>query len=307
MSHRHRRPSLPIDWVTAVFVGLILLFQGGVLLLLNLDLPRPPSQTTDVTVSGRLILLAAVEITAILLVWRGWKRLPARWRQRIARTLKLLLWGVLYFGMLTVTYLLDPLAALLWIGIVPVGYYGLQLLDGSPYSWLVFNGLVIVLGVFVSRILALTAAPIVLIPIMIAAILYDYFAVELSDVMGDLVDLSMSLSLPNFIVIPTTWRFDLDGAIESLQDGEKPDNMAFMIGLGDFLFPSVFLGSVWVAESGVSPMLVGAGVGTLVAAVHLRLVLERRESGLPALPWLNTGALAGYGLGLVITLLPTLA
>jgi len=40
--------------------------------------------------------------------------------------------------------------------------------------------------------------------------------------------------------------------------------------------------------------------GTTIAAIILRDSLEHADGGLPALPWLNTGAIAGFLAGAVV-------
>jgi presenilin-like A22 family membrane protease len=81
----------------------------------------------------------------------------------------------------------------------------------------------------------------------------------------------------------------------------KPENLALLIGLGDFVFPSLLVASIYVASESHVPVVTTI-VGIVVATIVLRDSLERADGGLPALPYLNTGAIVGYGVGLVLLL-----
>jgi len=209
----------------------------------------------------------------MLLVWRGFKRLPERWKARIRRGLKTLFYPILWVASLFGTY-----------------------------RWLAFNMFAFGMGVIVTAMLSLQFAPVIILGIMVAFTIYDHLAVNLSNVMGDLVELSSNVRLPNFIVIPRTMDFDLADLREYI-NGErdtKPDSVAFVIGVGDFIFPSLLVGSAYI-NNGISVAVAGAVVGTLGAAIVLRDSLERAEEGLPALPWLNTGAIGGFLIGALVS------
>jgi len=273
MSYAHKRlDGFTIDWITAVLVGLLALFQAGVLYLVHPAVTNPETtvnQSTSASQGGSILLLVALEIALLLILWRGYKRLPERWKARIRRGLKTLFYPILWLA----------------------GLFG-------NYQWVAFNVFAFGMGVIITSVLSLQFAPIIVIGFLVAFTVYDHLAVNLSDVMGDLMQMSSNVRLPNFIVVPTTLAFDLQD-LRNYINGErdtKPDSVAFVIGVGDFVFPSLLVGSAFISNGATLPV-VGATAGTAIAAIVLRDSIERSERGLPALPWLNTGAIGGFLIG----------
>jgi len=304
MSYAHERlDGFTIDWLTATLVGLVLAFNGAVLGLLSWDSPQPATQSTDATIGLRVILIAAIEIGAILLLWRGYKRLPDKWQWYVKLSLLIVVGAVIYYASLTILYLVNPVYAVAYIVAMPALHYTRQKVTLNGYTWILFNVVALSLGVTIVRFTAQGIAPHIAIILMLAFLVYDHYAVKLSSIMSDLIELSGSVSIPNFVVIPTTLHFELESVTDFLsgESDEKPENMALMIGVGDFVFPSLLIGSVYVASESHVPVLTTL-LGTIVATIVLRDSLERSSEGLPALPWLNTGAIGGYIIGLVLLL-----
>jgi len=277
MSYAHDKlDGFTVDWLSSVLVALFILFQGAVLYIVHPAVTKTgitATQSTSASEGGSLLLVVAVEIALLLVVWRGYKRLPEHWQARIRTALKTLFYP------------------LLWLA----GLFG-------NYRWLAFNMLAFGMGVILTSILSLQFAPVIVLGIMVAFTIYDHLAVNLSSIMGDLVAMSSSARLPNFIVIPHTMEFDLADLREFISGDQetKPESVAFVIGVGDFVFPSLLVGSAYI-NSGLTLVVAGTVVGTAIAAVVLRDSLERAEEGLPALPWLNTGAIGGFLLGALVS------
>jgi presenilin-like A22 family membrane protease len=170
------------------------------------------------------------------------------------------------------------------------------------YKWLAFNGFAFGMGAVVTSLLALSFAPAVALLIMAVMTVYDLVAVDFSEIMGDLVEMSTNVGLPNYIVIPTTVDFEL-ATVREYVNGElesKPDSIAFLIGVGDFVFPAFLVGSLYV-QNGLSWPVYGGLVGTVGAMVSLRHRVEDVDGGLAALPYLNTGAVCGLFLAVVVS------
>jgi len=73
-----------------------------------------------------------------------------------------------------------------------------------------------------------------------------------------------------------------------------------VIWVGDFMFPTLLsVSAATVVESVTSPVVLLTILGTMVAALVLRDAKTRAET-LPALPWLNTGAIIGFLVGSLV-------
>jgi len=309
MSCAHKRiQRFTVDWLTVIMVGLMAAFQIAVLIaaehVAGFELIEP-SQSTDLTLGVEIIAIAAVEIGALLLLWRFYKYIPEWWQDKIKKALKygfiLLINYMGYITLATVGYgWVFPVSYVFVVGV-------LRVMKRLNLVWLVFNGMAFALGVTMTVVAGFQIAPVVVILIMVAFTVYDHIAVNLSDIMGEFVELSGSIGIPNFIVIPKTIRFDLDEFLENLSDlDEKDDNVLFMLGVGDLVFPAVLVVSTATALSTNALPVVGAVLGTLVSVVVLRDSLEHTDGGLPALPWLNTGAIGGFLLGALVSGIPIL-
>jgi len=301
MSYAHERlDGFTADWITMVLVGITAAFQGLAIALVHKILSlsfEQPEQSADITIGVDILAIAAVEIGAILLLWRGYKRLPDHWQKRVKNTLIVVGGIVMYYVGLWLYWSLD----LTWVYILgfPLFYALLEFVSNNDLKWVGFNLVAFGLGVFIVTSASFAVAPVVVLVLMVAFLIYDHIAVNLTDIMGDLVEMSASVGIPNFIVIPNKIHFDL-GVLKEYITGErdeKPESVAFMIGVGDFVFPALLTVSTFI--SGAELAAGGAFLGTLAATVVLRDSLERAESGLPALPWLNTGAIGGFIIGAV--------
>jgi len=297
---KNRITGFSLDWLTLVFAGLMAGFQltaiGFTHRIQNIVIATP-EQSSDFAIGGELVVLAVIEIAVLLLGYRVYKRLPERWQYRIRKALQGLV--LCYFGLLG--YLLLTTVGLGWLTLpIYLLAFGLvKLLTRYSLLWIGFNLFGLCLGVFITVAGGMGLSPAVIIAIMCAFTIYDHIAVNLTDIMGELIELSGKASIPNVVIIPTTLQFDLGKLKEIVVDGEKPDSVAFVIGVGDFVFPSLLVVSGYVA-GGLGGPAVGAVGGTTIAAIILRDSLEHADGGLPALPWLNTGAIAGFIAGAVV-------
>jgi len=300
--HAHQfRERFTVDWISATLVGLMLAFQMAALYLVNYIQTfavRTPEQSADLSIGVNIVALAAVEIAGILILWKAWKLLPEKWRKWISKALKYGLLVSLYY-ITFYLYYLDG-SAVFYVVAVAVTGTTLVYISRNDLSWILFNLSALSLGVCMVAIASFSIAPIVVIVVMLAFLIYDHIAVNLSDIMASLIDFSSSTGLPNYVVIPTSVRFDMSSVRDFLtgESDEKPETLALMIGVGDFAFPTFLTVSAYV-QNGLTLAVVGALSGTLIATIVLRDSLERAEKGLPALPWLNTGAIVGFSVGAI--------
>jgi len=308
MSTTHRRfGGFTVDWLTWALTGLMLVFQLVTLAftarILDVSIQQP-EQSTSFAVGAELLVLAAVEITVLLLAYRAYKYLPERWQYRLRRAIQAIVGITVYaFGALlyqAAGLLVEYLIAVPIV--VALAYY----VDWSGYRWIAFNIIALSMGVLFATGAGFGLSPAVMLVIMAALTVYDHIAVNLSDIMAELVEMSANGGIPNFIIIPNQLQCDLSRAKKALTTGEKPEDMAMMIGLGDFFFPTALVISAYVSAETVTPAVVGAVAGTVVATVVLRHSLEGADGGLPALPWLNTGSAVGFGVGVLVSGTPVL-
>jgi presenilin-like A22 family membrane protease len=185
-----------------------------------------------------------------------------------------------------------------------VGVLGVVLIkrrvEPNGFAWIAWNMIGVSVAVIAAVIGGSTLAPGLIIGLMVLFLAYDKIAVDWTNIMGDLVQFSQNARIPNVLIIPSTVRFDLDSLREYVNGGEKPDNIGMVIGVGDFMFPTLLSVSAATAvESVTSPVVLLTILGTMVAALVLRDAKTRAET-LPALPWLNTGAIIGFLVGSLV-------
>lgn len=162
------------------------------------------------------------------------------------------------------------------------------------YGVLIGAGAAAIFGV------SLSVLPVVL--LLFALAIYDAIAVYHTRHMLTLAEGVLSMHLPVMLVVPTKRGFSLR-RMESI--GAKGEREAYFLGLGDAVMPAMLVVSAAVFSP--APPVLGwvnlpsilALVGSLLGFAILMLVAR---SGKPqaGLPFLNTGALAGYMLGCAI-------
>ena len=299
---------LSVDYVLVALIALTVVFQVGAVsaaqYLETLTPPDTSTQTADLRISGILVALLIVESLLIIGLWRLYKRLGKRWQ-------RLIKWGIV----VSLAGVAAPLAyhvyelygwprVLANIAIGVCGYAAIKYDVGSHYRWMAFNLIAVAGGILITGLLGVNLSPIVVIPMLVLMLLWDKLAVDFSDLMGDLVDFSSSVSIPNFVLLPTQIRVDLASVREYIQDTdrERPRSIALVIGVGDLFFPALLTASAAIAYADVWPAF-GAFIGTLAGTVALKAELDRRDKGVPGLPWLNSGAIGGF----VIGMLPVIA
>lgn len=301
------RSEFKADRLTAILVGLMLAFQLIALFALThidgLQLSAD-NQTTDINLGVGYVALIIVESLILIGAWRLYKRLSDRSR-------KLLKYGAMVLFIVTVggslvysAYVnnaLDQLAILVTISTALTG--AMKLIFKYDLGWLVHDLVALGVGVGIAVLLGSIVAPIVVIPVLVLMIAWDHYAVNLSDLMGEIIEFSTAASIPNYLIIPNRLCVDTDAVqdyVQDMENNDKPKGVSSIIGVGDFGLPAILTTSAWVAGNEVAA--VAALVGACGAMVVLRDAMERHEGGLPALPWLNTGALGGYAVGLLVTM-----
>jgi presenilin-like A22 family membrane protease len=181
-------------------------------------------------------------------------------------------------------------------------------------EWYVVNTVGILVGSGVIVMLGVAFVPSLIIIFMIAAAVYDAWAVYKSKHMLDLADTMIGLRLPILLVAPQDKGYSFKDSQVQISDkgGDIPSQTsaqtkpaktaaknkggeAMFMGLGDVIFPGMLVLSCaqWLDESVAMPVATGALVGGLCgyAALMYFVAQGKAQAGLPLL---NGGAILGY-------------
>lgn len=293
-----------------ILLGLVVAVQvGGYLAYTNFGLLplEPPEQKVSTPLGGgKLVALVIVESIALVAIYKGWCRIPERIR-KVLKKAPLVVCPPIIIAVSYASGIVWPIYALA----ATAGFVGVVwLLERVELDWMIHNGLALGLGVLVTAMLAKALQPAAVLAFLVGMIAWDRTAVDLSGWMDKLISASAGAGIPNYFVIPTGWQMDFDRFEDWLSAddrGEKPDDVKLLIGVGDFVLPALLAitAATVVSDGGMLPAA-GAFVGTCIGMLRVSAVVRQRDSGVPALPWVNTGAIAGFSVGVLLSDLPIL-
>ena len=205
-------------------------------------------------------------------------------------------------------------------------------------EWWVVNGVGMIVGSGVIVMIGIAFVPVLICIFMIAAAIYDYWAVHRSKHMLELADTMIDLKLPVVLVAPKDTNYSFRSEQGSMRDSgstadsstvqqndggaSKKGRDALFMGLGDVIFPGMLVISsiTFLPEIGpvvfdfwggptkpvhLGPMLVA--LGTLVGGLFGYAALMRfvaKGSAQPGLPLLNGGAILGHIITVIVLLGP---
>jgi len=181
-------------------------------------------------------------------------------------------------------------------------------------EWYVVNSVGILVGSGVIVMLGVSFVPSLIIIFMIAAAIYDAWAVYKSKHMLELADTMIGLQLPILLVAPQDKGYSFKENQPQISDrgedipaqtssenkqaktaAKNKGGEAMFMGLGDVIFPGMLVLSCaqWLDESVAMPVALGALVGGLCgyAALMYFVAQGKAQAGLPLL---NGGAILGY-------------
>lgn len=310
---------VPRDRITMVFVLLVVGVQlaaiATAMSIPALSGPTADNPSTDVEIGIAFTGLLVLESVLVTVVWLTWNRFSIRLRGACLRVAA----GVVGLGcgdLLVVSVavltrkgeLLQTAVETGVLGTVLVlGYVGYRRIHAYGMFWVLFNLAGLAIGIALVALCGRAVAPVVILPFMLLSMAWDVIAVRLSGVMTGIVAASSAATVPNHVIIPARLRVDWEAVTAWLADtetNEKPASVEGVIGVGDLAVPAIFTVSVWV--TGSAHLAVWAMLGTVVAVVALRDAAGRSAADLPGLPWLNTGAVAGFMAGVVVSGTPLL-
>lgn len=258
-----------------------------------------PEQTTEPTVGGLYVAIIIIETIVIVLLWKYSSLLPD-WVTRVGK----------YAVLGALGGVAGHLVGYTLIAAVTVGMFGIwKLTRRLEARWMIHNVVAVSLGITVAAAIGVALSPRVVVVFAALLLVWDIVAVWKSGWMDGLVG-AMKM-LPVYVILPSAWRVDLDELHEWLeqQEGPKPPGVFGVIGVGDLAVPAALSASAVVAFPGGvrSPAVWGVVGGVVVSMLVLRGSMERSESSMPALPWVNSGAIGGFVVGTILSSVSVIA
>ncbi|MGB1365510.1 MAG: presenilin family intramembrane aspartyl protease PSH [Candidatus Poseidoniaceae archaeon] len=186
-------------------------------------------------------------------------------------------------------------------------------------EWYVVNTVGILVGSGVIVMLGVSFVPTLIMVFMIAAAIYDAWAVYKSKHMLDLADTMMNLNLPILLVAPQDSDYSMRAERTTVHETpEEPtdtmheaprervvakSNDAMLMGLGDVIFPGMLVLSTlqYVGGDNGFIMAMTTLVGSLVGYSILMYFVGKGQAQ-AGLPLLNGGAILGYIVGGLLTI-----
>ena len=183
-------------------------------------------------------------------------------------------------------------------------------------EWYVVNTVGILVGSGVIVMLGVSFVPTLIMVFMIAAAVYDAWAVYKSKHMLDLADTMMNLNLPILLVAPQDSDYSMRTERTTVHDVEEEverevprervvakSNDAMLMGLGDVIFPGMLVLSTLQYISGENGLIMAMTtlVGSLIGYSILMYYVGKGKAQ-AGLPLLNGGALLGYIVGGLFTI-----
>ncbi len=187
-------------------------------------------------------------------------------------------------------------------------------------EWYVVNTVGILVGSGVIVMLGVSFVPTLIMVFMIAAAIYDAWAVYKSKHMLDLADTMMNLNLPILLVAPQDSEYSMRTertTVHETPDEAPRDTMqeaprervvakssdAMLMGLGDVIFPGMLVLSTlqYVGGDNGFIMAMTTLVGSLIGYSILMYYVGRGQAQ-AGLPLLNGGAILGYIVGGLLTI-----
>lgn len=281
--------------------GLFVLIHLGGLLFVKPIIGTDPAPGADPgnPVIGLGFVVALLVVTALMLAAFRW---GLAWIVRGAIVL-------VSFAMtwIVLETLLPPTPTISGVSIVPpLLALGLVSLLAIHPEWYVLNVTGVLVGVGVVGLLGMMIGVRAAIVLLALLAVYDFISVYKTKHMLTLAEGAIRGRLPVMLVVPLTWPFSLQDVGD--EEGPPGPHGAMVIGLGDAVIPGMLATSAAVhgpvtpsivAGIPLSGPVVGVLIGTLIGLVALFTIPARGEAH-PGLPFLSSGAVAGYFLGAVV-------
>lgn len=159
-------------------------------------------------------------------------------------------------------------------------------------NWFIIDVAALLLAVGITSIFGISLEPLPVIVLMVALAVYDAVSVYKTKHMVSLADSVTKLKLPMLFVVPYSVKFKF----EALEDAR---GKASFMGVGDIVIPNILVvsaqmfsntGYIGFIKIPALTTLIGGTIGLMA----LLVLMEKKAGAHPGLPFLNTGAIAGY-------------
>jgi len=316
MNVREQSFDFTFDYLTAMMVLIVLVVQvSAVLGAAELQAateaqvaagemqPDAAEQSDNVGQGLGIVGLLIVETLLIIGLWRVWERLPEWARKVVLGTgISVVVGTVLLYFYSVGALRAGPIVIGIVAGCIGISSGLIRLAKRYDVYWLLHNTIGGFIGILGAVVFGRALAPVVIILMLVLLLIWDHVAVNVTDVMDGLFDAVDGIGIPAYFVLPTTLRIDMDAIteyIDNYPDVESPDGLGGIIGVGDFTIPAILTVSAYIA--GTRPLAVTTLLGTVGGIIALRDTHAKADEGLPALLWVNSGALFGFGAGVLFT------
>jgi len=281
--------------VSPAYAGMILLMAATNILALLLINPmqdaglfafEDPESIANVIYFIFLMLV----VTAVLLIL-----IRKKVRIVISAVIAVSLAMVIYYVAFALLYPFIPEIAAYIIGAV-VGIGGVLLLKFYP-EWFVIDAVGLITSAGCAAIFGISLSPLPVVVLLILLVVYDYVAVHKTKHMLTLADGVMQQKMPIMFIVPKKLKYSYAREGLAIQD-KKEERGAYMLGLGDVIFPGVLVVSAQVfceglAVFGIELPALGAFVGAVLGMILLAIPM-RSGKPQPGLPLINGCAIVGF-------------
>ena len=327
------------QWVSMLSMGGM--FVGTILLGLSIqplyDIPEARAFGEEGASKGGYVAMEMmfILIFTVVIIWLARKGLDYIIKAIVILALGMSLFYILLPYISLFYYLLGISSSdLILVSTILASISLMALLVKYP-EWYVVNTVGILVGAGVITLIGVSFVPVLIIAFMVAAAIYDHWAVNSSKHMLELADTMIKNKLPVLLVAPKERGYSFIEEEDSVMSSEAPEEMdwedpapnikpkkgsrdALFMGLGDVIFPGMLVISAvsFLPENGseltyifgtmyTGPLAVGLGTlfGGLCGYVALMTQVARGQAQ-AGLPLLNGGSILGYLISGIIFLGP---
>ena len=281
--------------VSPAYAGMILLMAATNILALLLINPMQDAglfafEDPESIANVIYFIFLMLAVTAVLLIL-----IRKKVRIVISAVIAVSLAMVIYYVAFALLYPFIPEIATHIIGAV-VGIGGVLLLKFYP-EWFVIDAVGLITSAGCAAIFGISLSPLPVVVLLILLVVYDYVAVHKTKHMLTLADGVMQQKMPIMFIVPKKLKYSYAREGLVIQD-KKEERGAYMLGLGDVIFPGVLVVSAQVfceglAVFGVTLPALGAFVGAVLGMILLAIPM-RSGKPQPGLPLINGCAIVGF-------------
>jgi len=175
-------------------------------------------------------------------------------------------------------------------------------------EWYVINTIGLIIGAGASAIFGISLSILPVLVLLSLLAIYDAISVYKTKHMIDLAEGVMDLRLPILFIIPKHMRYSFIEDSFKKEDGQERE--AFFMGLGDAIMPTILVVSanVFLVQKYeamnfigfISYPALGAMIGTIIGFVALSILVMKGKPQ-AGLPFLNSGVILGYIVGVLVS------